>query len=108
MIRFKGFEGEWGKKKLGEMADFSKGQSYSKSDLIEAGTPIVLYGRLYTNYQVVIDDVDTYALAKQSSIYSNGREVIVPASGETSEDIARASAILEKDVLLGGDLNPSS
>ncbi|TAR20626.1 restriction endonuclease subunit S, partial [Lactiplantibacillus plantarum] len=36
------------------LADFSKGAGYSKKDIIDQGTPIVLYGRLYTNYQVNI------------------------------------------------------
>lgn len=104
-VRFKGFSGEWEETVLGELAAFTKGFGYSKNDLVKTGTPIVLYGRLYTNYQTVIENVDTYALAQKSSLYSNGSEVIVPASGETAEDIARASAILEKGVLLGGDLN---
>lgn len=104
-VRFKGFSGEWEEKVLGELAAFTKGFGYSKNDLVETGTPIVLYGRLYTNYQSVVKNVDTYALAQKNSLYSNGSEVIVPASGETAEDIARASAILEKGVLLGGDLN---
>jgi type I restriction enzyme S subunit len=36
---------------------------------------------------------------------SRGNEVVVPASGETAEDIARASAVIRKGVILGGDLN---
>ncbi|MCP4051396.1 MAG: restriction endonuclease subunit S [bacterium] len=104
-IRFKRFDDNWQENKLDEVADFSKGQGYSKGDLVESGTPIVLYGRLYTDYQVIIDNVNTYVSAKQGSIYSNGREVIVPSSGESAEDIARASTILKKGVLLGGDLN---
>ena len=104
-IRFKGFNGKWDEKKLGELADFSKGQGYSKNDLVEEGNPIILYGRLYTKYQTVIAEVDTFALSVDKSIHSKGNEVIVPASGETSEDIARASAVVSSGVLLGGDLN---
>ena len=73
--------------------------------MTEAGTPIILYGRLYTKYQFAIDEVDTFAIPKSSSVYSQGNEVIVPASGETAEDIARASAVEKSGVLLGGDLN---
>lgn len=69
------------------------------------GTPIILYGRLYTKYQFAIDEVDTFVIPKSGSVYSQGNEVIVPASGETAEDIARASAIEKSGVLLGGDLN---
>lgn len=104
-IRFKGFEGEWKKVKLGDIAKFTKGQGYSKSDLKETGQPIILYGRMYTKYQFVIDEVDTFANLKAASILSEGDEIIMPASGETPEDIACASAVLAKDIILGGDLN---
>ena len=104
-IRFKGFEGEWKKVKLGDIAKFTKGQGYSKSDLKETGQPIILYGRMYTKYQFVIDEVDTFANLKDASILSKGDEIIMPASGETPEDIACASAVLAKDIILGGDLN---
>lgn len=95
----------WEQRKLLELATFSKGMGYSKSDLRESGTPIILYGRLYTKYETVIHDVDTFVDAKSGSIYSEGGEVIVPASGETAEDISIASVVKKKGILLGGDLN---
>ena len=90
---------------MGDMAEFSKGSGYSKGDLIESGTPIILYGRLYTKYETIISDVDTFVEAKDGSVYSKGGEVIVPASGETAEDIARAASVDKSGILLGGDLN---
>ena len=87
------------------MASFSKGSGYSKSDLIDSGTPLILYGRLYTKYETVITEVDTYAEEKKGSVFSKGGEVIVPASGETAEDISVASVVEKSEVLLGGDLN---
>ena len=95
----------WEQRKLGEIAEFSKGSGYSKGDLVEYGTPIILYGRLYTNYETCISDVDTFVEAKVGSVYSKGGEVIVPASGETAEDIARAATVDKSGILLGGDLN---
>ena len=104
-IRFKGYTEDWEQRKLGDIAEFSKGSGYSKGDLIESGTPIILYGRLYTKYETSISEVDTYVEAKDGSIYSKGGEVIVPASGETAEDIARAATVDKSGVILGGDLN---
>lgn len=95
----------WEQRKLDDVAEFSKGNGYSKGDLIEVGTPIILYGRLYTKYETNISDVDTYVEAKEGSVYSKGGEVIVPASGETAEDIARAATVDKSGILLGGDLN---
>ena len=95
----------WEQRKAYNVADYSKGCGYSKSDLKEFGTPIILYGRLYTKYQFIIGEVDTFVVPKSGSYYSQGNEVIIPASGETAEDIARASAVGISGVLLGGDLN---
>ena len=104
-IGFKGFTDDWEQRKLGDIAEFSKGSGYSKGDLIESGTPIILYGRLYTKYETSISEVDTYVEAKDGSVYTKGGEVIVPASGETAEDIARAATVDESGVILGGDIN---
>lgn len=104
-VRFKGFQGEWKEVKLSSIAIFSKGQGYSKSDLRENGHPIILYGRMYTKYQFAINEVDTFSNLKGAYVLSEGNEIIMPASGETPEDIACASAVLAKGIILGGDLN---
>ena len=104
-LRFKGFTDPWEQRKLAEIANFSKGVGYSKNDLCEEGTPIILYGRLYTKYETSIFDVDTFVKENAGSVYSKGGEVIVPASGETAEDISIASVVVKPGILLGGDLN---
>lgn len=104
-IRFKGFEGEWTNSQMSVLADYSKGRGYTKNDLIKNGTPIILYGRLYTKYGTSISEVDTFVVDKKGSVYSKGGEVIVPASGETAEDIAIASVVEMPGIILGGDLN---
>jgi len=103
--RFVGFTQAWEQRKLKDLADFSKGNGYSKSDLTDEGKPVILYGRLYTKYETVIEFVDTFTIEKENSVISKGNEVIVPASGETSEDISRASAVSKPGIILGGDLN---
>ena len=104
-IRLKGFTGEWNETTIGEIAAFSKGRGYSKSDLKTQGNSIILYGRLYTNYASTIKEVDTFATLQKGSVLSKGNEVIIPASGETPEDIAIASYVQQQGVILGGDLN---
>ena len=104
-IRFSGFTDDWEQRKAIDIANYSKGNGYSKGDLTDVGTPIILYGRLYTKYQFAISEVDTFAVPRNGAVYSQGNEVIVPASGETAEDIARALAVEKSGVLLGGDLN---
>ena len=108
-VRFKRADGsdfpEWEKQTLGNLAEFSKGQGYTKSDLSETGSPIILYGRLYTKYQTVISKVDTFAEMKPRSVLSKKGDVIVPASGETAEDISVAAVVDVDGIILGGDLN---
>lgn len=95
----------WEQRKLGELCTFSKGHGYSKADIRDAGTPLILYGRLYTHYESRIEEVDTFTVEQDGSILSRGNEVIVPASGETAEDIAVASSVRRSGIILGGDLN---
>lgn len=104
-IRFAEFTGAWEQRSLEELVDFSKGRGYTKGDLKESGTPIILYGRLYTKYETEIYGVDTFVLEKENSVFSKGNEILVPASGETAEDISRAAVVKTAGIILGGDLN---
>ena len=90
---------------MGELCIISKGHGYSKADIRDAGTPLILYGRLYTQYESRIENVDTFAVEQEGSLLSKGNEVIVPASGETAEDIAVASSVRRSGIIFGGDLN---
>ena len=104
-IRFEGFTDPWEQRKLGELCTISKGHGYSKADIRDGGTPLILYGRLYTQYESRIENVDTFAVEQEGSLLSKGNEVIVPASGETAEDIAVASSVRRSGIIFGGDLN---
>ena len=104
-LRFPGFTDPWEQRRLGELCSFAKGRGYSKADICDSGTPLILYGRLYTRYQTRIEEVDTFAAEQDGSLFSKGCEVIVPAFGETAEDIAVASSVRSPGIMLGGDLN---
>lgn len=104
-VRFRAFSEPWFQNQLSEVAEFSKGRGYSKKDIQPQGTPIILYGRLYTKYQSVISNIDTYANMEKNSVISEGGEVIIPASGESAAEISRASCVTDGGVILGGDIN---
>ncbi len=104
-VRFKGFEDEWRYIKLSDIATFDKGRGYSKADIKEEGQPLMLYGRMYTDYRLVIDNPQIFTILKPNSKISKGGEIIIPSSGETPEDIACASVISKPGIILGGDLN---
>ena len=104
-VRFRAFSEPWFQNQLSEVAEFSKGRGYSKKDIQLQGTPIILYGRLYTKYESVISNIDTYANMEKNSVISEGGEVIIPASGESAAEISRASCVTDGGVILGGDIN---
>ena len=104
-IRFRGFTEPWEEMRISDVVSFSKGRGYSKADLLPTGNPILLYGSLYTRYKTSLTATDTFADIRNNSVISRGNEVVVPASGETAQDIARATAILSPGIILGGDLN---
>ncbi|MBJ7697471.1 restriction endonuclease subunit S [Weissella confusa] len=105
-LRFAGFAEPWVRRHLSDIATFSKGKGFSKSDLVSDGFPAILYGRMYTNYESQIDGVnDTFVADATDAVLSQTGDVIVPASGETPEDIARASNVNVSGVVLGGDIN---
>lgn len=104
-LRFKGFSEPWEQRRLFEIATFSKGKGYSKSDLTESGNEVILYGNMYTKYEVVINDVDAFVNSSRDNVLSEQGDVIVPSSGETAEDISRASVVGKPGIIIGSDLN---
>ena len=106
-LRFPEFKGEWERKKLGEIAKFSKGKGIPKIDISPDGeTDCIRYGELYTRYNEVIDEVYSKTnVKKKDLVLSDANDVIIPASGETQIDIATASCVLRSGIALGGDLN---
>lgn len=108
-LRFPEFReaSRWVEKPLGEQAVFHKGRGISKADLdVNGALPCIRYGELYTRYGEVIDAVLSKTSVPVAELFlSRKHDVIIPASGETKEDIATASCILLDDVALGSDLN---
>jgi type I restriction enzyme S subunit len=97
----------WEVKRLGEIGTIVKGKGISKSDIKPGGSlPCIRYGELYTFYGEIIREVASRTDADPADlVLSEEDDVIIPASGETKGDIARASCVTTKGVALGGDLN---
>ena len=99
-------EVQWQCDTIGNLGSFVKGAPLSKADISETGTPFILYGELYTTYHEVI----TYVVRKTEAVveqvyHSMVGDVLIPTSGETSEEISTASCVMLPDVILAGDLN---
>ena len=110
-IRFKGDDGQpfpdWKNKKLGEIASFFKGKGLSKENLDNAGKlKCIRYAELYTMYGEIINYVFSRTnLDPDDLILSKVNDVIIPSSGETAIDIAKAACVCIEGVVLGGDIN---
>lgn len=108
-LRFEEFKDskEWEEDIMDNVADFLKGKGISKADISNTGSlPCIRYGELYTQYHEVIDSVVSFTdLPPTELILSQAKDVIIPSSGETREDIATASCVLRSGIALGGDLN---
>jgi restriction endonuclease S subunit len=104
--RLPGFSGEWTEKPLDVVFHFLKGQGLSKDSVITGGRfPCILYGELYTRYPEVIGEVVGRTNANDGAL-SRAGDVLIPASTTTTGiDLANATALLQSDVRLSGDIN---
>ena len=108
-VRFPEFQrvGDWKREQIGNVASIIKGKGLSKADITEGGaTPCIRYAELYTHYGEVIHEVVSRTnVPHEDLMLSQAEDVIIPASGETRADIAKAACVLLERVALGSDLN---
>jgi type I restriction enzyme S subunit len=108
-LRFPEFRKEpgWPQHELREIAVILKGKGISKADIDPKGAlPCIRYGELYTRYgETIRDAVSRTNVPSAELFFSKPHDVIIPSSGETKIDIAKASCVLIGDIALGGDLN---
>jgi len=107
--RFPEFQdaGDWVQTSLGKISVVLKGKGISKADLVANGSqPCIRYGELYTRYgETIKEAVSKTNVPAAELTLSEPNDVIIPASGETKIDIAKASCVLAGGIALGGDLN---
>ena len=108
-LRFPEFRGTdaWEPATLGEESTILKGKGISKADLNPNGSQACIrYGELYTRYGETIREAVSRTKIPASQLFlSKPDDVIIPSSGETKIDIAKASCVLAGGIALGGDLN---
>jgi type I restriction enzyme S subunit len=96
----------WIETTLERECDVLRGQGLSKNKLSENGkNSCILYGELFTTYREVIKKIKSRTDSTEGIISKLG-DILIPASTTTiAKDLGIASALNEKDVLLGGDIN---
>ena len=97
----------WEQRKLEEIVDFYRGHGLSWNDISEDGVnKCVLYGNLYTDYGMVINEVlRATNCNKLDCFLSEVGDVLIPSSDTTPTGLARASSLNLEGIILGGDIN---
>ncbi|MCE3229032.1 MAG: hypothetical protein K0S32_3583 [Bacteroidetes bacterium] len=104
-LRFPNFSEYWKVLPVSEICEVFRGSSLSKSDLDDNGSePCIHYGELFTKYNEVISVIYSKT-NKKDGFRSQVGDVLMPSSDVTPAGLAKASAIMLDDVILGGDTN---
>lgn len=84
--------------------DWQKGQAFKKDNLMDDGKyKCIHYGELFTKYGPIIDSVLSSTDDNMIKGSKKG-DILFPASDVTPVGLARCSALMLDDVLLGGDI----
>ncbi|MEG5043514.1 restriction endonuclease subunit S [Microcoleus sp. B4-C1] len=98
---------DWVARRLASFGRFSKGSGISKADLIEEGIPTILYGDIYTKYNLKAENIFNFIsqeLASNSKLIDKG-DLLFTGSGETREDIGKCVTYNgDIKVYAGGDI----
>lgn len=104
-LRFPEFTDEWKIERLGQIVSFHRGGALSKDQLDNNGQyKAIHYGELFTKYNEVIKEARSKTNTNTGKISESG-DLLMPTSDVTPEGLAKASAIYESGVMLGGDIN---
>jgi len=108
-IRFKCDDGgvfeDWIEKRLGDVFNFLRGSSLSKSDMTTNGiTKCIHYGELFTTYKEKIETIKSSTNLIDGQLSKIG-DILMPSSDVTPQGLATASVLLEGNIIIGGDIN---
>ena len=91
--------------KINELGPVSIANNLSKDDLVDDGRKCILYGELFTKY----DLYTTHAISKTNKTYhiitSSGNDLLFPTSTTVNAlSLIKPLALCQKDIILGGDM----
>ena len=81
----------WDIQRLAYNGEFLKGRGVSRADLTEEGVPVVLYGDIYTKYDIKTNSIvrKTSKSVAENSVRIFEGDLLFTASGETKIDIGK-------------------
>ncbi len=97
---------DWEVRRLGSLGTFSKGGNISRDDLQEYGKCAILYGDIYTKYNIQTSKVKNHISEKvaEKSVRITKGDLIMTGSGETKEDIGKTIVYHGDEAFIGGDV----
>ncbi|WP_270985625.1 restriction endonuclease subunit S [Campylobacter helveticus] len=97
----------WEVRRVATLGKFFKGSNISKNDLQDSGVSVVLYGDIYTKYEIKTKQFQSKIaenFAKDKTQILCG-DLLFSGSGETKEDIGKCICYLgNKKAYVGGDV----
>jgi type I restriction enzyme S subunit len=96
----------WEVRRLGSLGAFSKGGNISRDDLQEYGKCAILYGDIYTKYNIQTSLVKNHISEKvaEKSVRITKGDLLMTGSGETKEDIGKTIVFHGDESFIGGDV----
>ncbi|ENF1745753.1 restriction endonuclease subunit S [Campylobacter upsaliensis] len=97
----------WEVRRVATLGKFFKGSNISKNDLQDSGVSVVLYGDIYTKYEIKTKQfqskiAESFAKDKTQILFG---DLLFSGSGETKEDIGKCICYLGNEkAYVGGDV----
>ena len=91
--------------KIVELGKMAAANNLSKDDLSIEGHDCILYGELFTKYNLYIDNVVSKTEKMNNAVVSGGNEILFPTSTTVDAiSLIKPVALIKKGVILGGDM----
>ncbi len=97
----------WEVRRLASFGSFSKGGNISRGDLSESGNSVILYGDIYTKYEIKTSNLKSKVAKDLESLAPSicKGDILFAGSGETKEDIGKAIVYQgDEKAFTGGDI----
>jgi type I restriction enzyme, S subunit len=97
----------WEVKRVATFGSFSKGKGIPRSELKDDGFPAILYGDIYTKYNIKAEIIKNHINEEttKTSVALEKGDLLFTGSGETVEDIGKCITYLgDKTIYAGGDV----
>lgn len=96
----------WNTRRVASLGVFSKGGNISRDSLQDYGKSAILYGDIYTKYNIIASDIKHFVSVstaeKAVRIYDG--DLLMTGSGETKEDIGKTIVYKGEEAYIGGDV----